>query len=391
MEQRLRRDEREVDGEVGEHLLVLHRPFFLEHREQPGEERLFREPGPRRVFARGVIHGEELAACLGELHDVARRVDPAELLRATHHRRHAIVVHPQVLGELEHRALAPGQHHQVVEQTRDFGHVHAREGDEPLGRGGDRLGEQRRGENRVQPVHHRLELGAPLLARVRQRVHQLLAHPPGVRGEHDDPAGEEHRLLHAVGHDDQGVDSRRGVPPQIHHLAAQVFGGERVERPERLVHEHDLGRDGQRAREAHALLHAARKLLRVRGLEPLETHEIDGAGDRVALRATVHAPGIEAHCHVLRDREPGQQGERLEHHRGGTEHAVQWLAAIQHRPFGRACEPGEQPQQGALAAPRRPHQCDDLVLAYREVHVAQRLQDLPIGQAEALGHMLCFE
>src|SRR2546425_10451492 len=39
----------------------------------------------------------------------------------------------------------------------------------------------------------------------------------------------------------------------------------------------------------------------------------------------------------------------LEHHRGGAEHPVQRLAAVQHRPLRRVGEPGEQAQQRALA------------------------------------------
>src|SRR2546425_7121610 len=81
----------------------------------------------------------------------------------------------------------------------------------------------------------------------------------------------------------------------------------------------------------------------------------------------------------------------LEHHRGGAEHPVQRLAAVQHRPLRRVGEPGEQAQERALAAPRGPHERHDLVLAHREGHVAQRFEDLSVGQAEALRHMLRFQ
>src|SRR2546427_4807583 len=55
------------------------------------------------------------------------------------------------------------------------------------------LGEEGRREDGVQPVHHLLELGAPLLAWIRQGIGHLFAHVPGVRSEHHDPAREEHR------------------------------------------------------------------------------------------------------------------------------------------------------------------------------------------------------
>src|SRR2546426_4929194 len=47
--------------------LVLHRPFFFEHRNQAGEERLFGQARPRRVLARRVIHGERSEEHTSEL------------------------------------------------------------------------------------------------------------------------------------------------------------------------------------------------------------------------------------------------------------------------------------------------------------------------------------
>src|SRR2546430_4217974 len=52
-------------------------------------------------------------------------------------------------------------------------------------------------------------------------------------------------------------------------------------------------------------------------------------------------------------RQPGEERERLEHHRRGAQHAVERLAAVQHLPVDRARQPGEQAEQRALAAPRR--------------------------------------
>ena len=264
------------------------------------------EPRPGGVLSGRVVHRHDLAPHQRELHDLAGRRHPAELLRPPHHGRHPVIVHAQVLGELENVALPVGPRQQVVEQPGDLGDVHPRERNEPLRRRRRRLGQERRGEDGVQPVHHPVELGAPLLPGIGERIHQLFAHVPGMGAEHHDPPGEEHRFLDAVRHDHERVHPGRRVAPQIHDLAAQVFGGERIERAERLVHEQDLGRDRERPREPDALLHPARQLLRVRLLEPVEADEVDGTRHGIPAGCAVHAAGFETHRHVLRHREPRQ-------------------------------------------------------------------------------------
>src|SRR2546421_2449303 len=306
-------------------------------------------------------------------------------------RSHPVVVDPEVLRQFEHRPLAVGPREQVVEETGDLGNVHAGERHEALGRGGRRLGQEGRREDGVQPVHHLLELGAPLLAWVRQRIGHLFAHVAGIRSEDDDPARQEHGFLDGVGDDHERVHAGRGIAPQVDDLTTQVFRGEGVERAERLVHEKDFGCDGEGAREADPLLHAPRQLFRIGLLEPVEPHEVDGAGHGVAPRGAVPPPRLEPHRHVLRHRQPGEQCERLEHHRRGAEYAVERVAAVQHLPVRRTRQPREQTEQRALAASGRPDQRDDLVLAHDERHVPQRLEVLAVREPEALRHVLRFE
>src|SRR5439155_1692067 len=100
---------------------------------------------------------------------------------------------------------------------------------------------------------------------------------------------------------------------------------------------------------------------------------------------------LEAHRHVLGHRQPGEERERLEHHRRGAQHAVERLAAVQQLPVDRARQPGEQAEQRALAAPRRPDQGHHLVLAHGERHVAQRLEVLAVREPKALRHVLRLE
>ena len=65
------------------------------------------------------------------------------------------------------------------------------------------------------------------------------------------------------------------VQPAV--VVAERVAGERVERAERLVHQHDLGLGGERAGDADALAFAAGELRRqpVAVLGAVEPHEID--------------------------------------------------------------------------------------------------------------------
>ena len=59
----------------------------------------------------------------------------------------------------------------------------------------------------------------------------------GVGAEHDDAVGEQDGFFDVVGDDQHGLGGEVAAGPQLEQLAAQVLGGEDVERAERLVHE----------------------------------------------------------------------------------------------------------------------------------------------------------
>ncbi len=76
---------------------------------------------------------------------------------------------------------------------------------------------------------------------------------------HDrDPVAEPERLGEVVRDEDHRLADLLLEP---HDLVLHVAADERVERAERLVVEHHLRVDGERARDADALLHAARELV----------------------------------------------------------------------------------------------------------------------------------
>ena len=91
----------------------------------------------------------------------------------------------------------------------------------------------------------------------------------------DDAVGHQDRLLDVVGDHEDGLRRYGLVQPELHQLTAQRFGGENVERGERLVETEQLGLDRHRAGEPDLLPHAARELARVRRLEAVQTDGVD--------------------------------------------------------------------------------------------------------------------
>src|SRR5690348_12390977 len=85
------------------------------------------------------------------------------------------------------------------------------------------------------------------------------------------------------------------------------------------------------AREAHALAHAARKLLGIGVLVAREADEVDGALHLVGGLGAFDAPLDRADRDVLLDREPGVEREALEHDRDVGVHAGKRNAVAQHR------------------------------------------------------------
>ena len=104
---------------------------------------------------------------------------------------------------------------------------------------------------------------------------------------------------------------------QAHDLVLHVAADQRIERAERLVVEHHLGVGRERARDADALLHAARELVRelVRGV--LEADERSTSCARVLPLALADALHLEAEGDVVDHAAVREQAEVLEDHRDG--------------------------------------------------------------------------
>ena len=98
-------------------------------------------------------------------------------------------------------------------------------------------------------------------------------------------------------------------------VLAERVAGERIERAERLVHQHDFRRGGERAGDADALAFAAGKLRgeTVAVLVAVEAHERDQLVDPRGHPRVVPAEQLRRDRDVLRDRHVRKQADALEH------------------------------------------------------------------------------
>ena len=71
------------------------------------------------------------------------------------------------------------------------------------------------------------------------------------------------------------ITVRLPVPPDVEHFALHALARGLVEAHERLVHQDEVGVGGECARDRHALLHAARDLVRIVALEAREPDDLD--------------------------------------------------------------------------------------------------------------------
>src|SRR5437660_6858997 len=95
-------------------------------------------------------------------------------------------------------------------------------------------------------------------ARMRQLDAKIVRHPRRSRREHDDAGTEKHRLGNTVGDED---DRLLGFFPDAQQFDIHLLSRKGIERPERLIHEDQLGIMNQRARDRRALLHPAREFV----------------------------------------------------------------------------------------------------------------------------------
>ena len=193
--------------------------------------------------------------------------------------------------------------------------------------------------------------------------------------EHRDAIRHRQRLALVVRHVDEG---HAELAVQVLQLDLHVLAQLLVERAERLVHQHELRVEHERAGQRDALLLAARELARQAVGHALQAHHVERARDALSLLGFRDAAHRQRVGDVLPDGEVREQRVVLEHHaevalvRRGSRDRL----AVEHDVAGgRRLEAGEHHQRRRLARARRTEQGEELAaldvqveLAHDEVH-----------------------
>ncbi len=219
------------------------------------------------------------------------------------------------------------------------------------------LGETRIGAQRID------------VARPAERQVEHFLDAAGARAHHGDAVAEQDRLVDRVG------DEHHGLALVLHdaqQLLLQHLAGLRVERGERLVHQHDVRIDRERAHQADALLHAAGELVGIVPLETVQADQIEIVPDALLDARSRRMRHREAERRVVMHGLPRQQAEMLEHHRDALRRAGDGLAADQQLAAGDLGQSGDAAQEGGLAAAARADHAQDLLRANREIERAER-------------------
>jgi hypothetical protein len=178
---------------------------------------------------------------------------------------------------------------------------------------------------------------------------------------------------------------------QAQELVLQALAVDRVDAPERLVHEHErrVGREG--AGDADALAHAAGELAGVAParLVGVERDELEELVDALARASLVPAEELGHRGDVVADRQVREEAGLLDRvadaapqlRRGLVPDA---LPAEQDVPVGDVDHPVDHPHGGGLAAARGPDQDADLARRDGEREV---LDDRGVGAWVALGNV----
>ena len=166
-----------------------------------------------------------------------------------------------------------------------------------------------------------------------------------------------------------------GPLPDPEQLEVHPLAGHLVERPERLVHQDERRVERERAGDRRALLHAARELPGVVLAEVAELDELEHLARLGLARRLVAADDLERQLDVASDRAPVEQDRRLEDHPVVAVEAglVGRLAVDGDRAARRRGQVGDDPQQRALAAARRPDERDELAAPDGQVDAPQGL------------------
>ena len=214
---------------------------------------------------------------------------------------------------------------------------------------------------------------------VGRRAHELLGRPelhdPSVAHDRD-LVTESERLGQVVRDEHHRL---AGLRLKATDLVLHVAADQRVECAERLVVEHHLRIDRERARQPDALLHAARELVGelIRAvLEADELQDLTRSRVTIMLRNALH---LEPEGDIVDHRAVSEQPEVLEHHRRGVAPHLKQLAAVRgcnvasvdlDATGGRLDQPDQRPHECRFPGARQAHDDEHLTGVHLERDVA---------------------
>ena len=186
------------------------------------------------------------------------------------------------------------------------------------------------------------------------------ANSAGIKAQHHDPAGQEDRLFHIVGNEEDGLALFGVLLPEAEQQVLKPGSGDGVQRSEGFVHKKHWRIDGKSPGNGGPLAHPAGKLARQLVTGGGQSHHLQVAlGDLPVLFLFLAGESLtESKDDVLSGGHPGEERVILKNYspiqpRTGNRFTVHGDGAGR-----RNIEPRQQPEEGTLAASRRSKETD---------------------------------
>ncbi len=177
---------------------------------------------------------------------------------------------------------------------------------------------------------------------------------------------------------------RAALAGEVKERFAQLRRRHFVEMAEGLVGEQDLRLHRKRARDRHALAHAAGQFVRIGIGELTETEPVQPGQAALALFVLRQADKLEWKPRIVERRAPGQQPVLLEDSRDapaeGVKIGVRAFVADVNGAFGGGLQPDHQVEKRRLAAARLPDDRNDFARRNGEIEPVNRDDRLAGGR-----------
>jgi len=215
----------------------------------------------------------------------------------------------------------------------------------------------------------------------------LSTNPAGTRPHGDDPVGEDQGLLEVVRDEQHGLLQ---ILQEVEEVVLHRHLGLGIERAEGLVHQEDLGINGQDPGDLGSLGHAPGELVR-EGVGELHEADLIEEPFHDGLPLGVRdAPQLEAETHVVTDCAPRQKCGLLERVACRPAHVPHRFAPEEHLSLVGLSQARHDIQQGGLPASRGADHGDELALGDLEGDIIKRLE-ASLGRRERLADVHDFQ